>query len=398
MDTESQKLVDGADKLQYVNEKNEDPLQTKPWRIRTSVEPGVFFYGFATVAFTQLNQEYLYYRVEGSRNFPAWIEALLQASTEGEQTSGCTTSSVNASDDANVVIDVKKSISEEAAFISAAIALFRYLPPVFTSYLICSYIGSFGRRYGMAIPAIGSMINVAGYLVVEYTQAPLKWLYLGSFIDGVTGGTMTFLGTGYVYLCFTIEPRSMAFRFQLLQSVFLLGTTVTSPITGNIVSSAGFIPAFWMVTACYGMIAIYSTLCLLEPGPVDRIQDTTLSKLWQNLCEGFRVFFRKRPQRADQVSLILIFLVVLFYSVTCTGLLDIETLYATAPPFCLSPVDIGYLLAMMSFTEVFLTPLFVKIFASCLSEVVVAFICLLICLPAYTFMGFAYNEATLFAG
>uniref|UniRef100_X2B9C9 Uncharacterized protein n=1 Tax=Capitella teleta TaxID=283909 RepID=X2B9C9_CAPTE len=117
---------------------------------------------------------------------------------------------------------METEISTEAAYLSTKITLFREIPPVFLTLIYCSYTDTVGRKFGIIVPAIGGLLNSVTYLLVEYYQASLDWLYLGNFFEGISGGHLTLVGSGFAYVYDTIKPGTVSFRFTLYQSVFFL--------------------------------------------------------------------------------------------------------------------------------------------------------------------------------
>lgn len=360
-------------------------------------EPALFLAGLAVFAFVQLNQEYLYYRIEGSKEYPRWIQSILDGGGSTEDEGGCVSSSVNDTS-SSIITNLETQISSESAYLSTKITLFRGIPPVFLTLIYCSYTDTVGRKFGLIVPAFGGLLNCVTYLLVEYTTAPLEWLYLGNFIEGISGGHLALVGSGFAYVFDTIKPGTVSFRFTLYQSVYFLASAVASLIIGYIIDGCGYIAAFWYLIACYGGIILYVAFILPESLPKKFRKPFNLKQVATNTIAGFAVFFRKRPNKTDRYSLIFIFIVAMIISIIATGNFNLQTVYAESPPFCLNSIQIGVLLAISSALTVVIPPVEIKLWGFCFRDEFFPFLCLTLQTFIFIFEGLADTATLLYIG
>ncbi|ELU05221.1 hypothetical protein CAPTEDRAFT_135212, partial [Capitella teleta] len=101
-------------------------------------------------------------------------------------------------------------------------ALFRCIPPIFTSILICGSTDSFGRRFGLCLPIIGGILRALCYLTVEVAGLQLEWLFLGELIDGLFGEHLTFFACSTAYISDVASKESLVLRVIICSTMYII--------------------------------------------------------------------------------------------------------------------------------------------------------------------------------
>ncbi|ELU08284.1 hypothetical protein CAPTEDRAFT_189189 [Capitella teleta] len=323
-------------------------------------EPVMFLLGLAYVAFTQFNQQYLHYRIQRDSQLPRWIQDASASSTDDDNSGACGTGS-----NGSVLFNIQTEISSETAYLSSKIALFRGFFPIFFSLVICSLTDTVGRRFGLLLPTLGALLNMITYLIVEYLQAPLEWLYLGSLLEGLSGSHLTISACCYAYIYDTCNADARTIRFTLMNSTYFLASAVASIAIGYIIDGAGYLAAIWFLIGCYGCLGLYVIAVLPESLPEERRKPCSIKEAFKATISGFRTFFKPRPQPTDRLILISV-LIIAFIS--CFVPINLIIIYSESPPFCLNSVQIGFLLALYSGALTVVPPIKVKLQSLCVPK------------------------------
>jgi hypothetical protein len=248
------------------------------------------------------------------------------------------------------------------------------------------------------VPSLGGLLNALCYLIVEYAQGSLEWLYAGNFFEGILGGHLTFVGSCCAYCFDTIRPEDSAFRFLILQTVYFLGSAVTSLVIGYIVSGLGYCAAFIFIASCYGVVLLYTLFILPESLPKVSQKPFQIHNVVKSLVSSVKVLFRERENPDDLLAVQLIFTVLATVAIVATGSINLVTAYSVAPPFCLDSVGIGFLIAISSVTVVIVGPLVIKIGSIFFSDEFITLVCLFITAVTYALIGVSNTTTMLYIG
>lgn len=310
-------------------------------RVRFTVEPVLFLFMFAS---------FLSYPV-----FQQLLESMVC-----EQTPNCSSATqhhLNSSTHSRCYVpsDTEQVVQSKTSHWILYINLASGLPSIVVAPIYGSLSDQLGRRFFMALPAIGSIINTAVILVAVYLQPafPIPYLLLGAFVSGLYGSFSVMNFAVYSYASDISGHSKRTVQISVLESMTYLSATLSFIVGGLWLVFENFAPPFWSVMGCQCVVLLYIVLFLpesLQPSHPFEAHALTLSAC-RRLCSsvvhnltGFGALLRLSSWR--MITLLVMFFIV---EINFLGITDTVVLYTLGEPLCWSPDWIGYFLALKVF-------------------------------------------------
>lgn len=290
------------------------------------------------------------------------------------------------------------SISEHAALLSSRFSLFRCIPLCLTTLIICSCTDWYGRRLGIIIAILGSLLRCSVFLIVEVCQLDLKWIVVGEVFDGLSGHDAAFIGSALAYTSDLVCGANLVFRYLVLNSIAFLAGAVASFSIGAAITHLGFSCALCLIIGSYALALLYSTLILSESLPQEIRHRVSVKNTLVQCLRSFRVFTRERKNKSDKIFMILLAVGGSIMGFCITSLLDLNTAYLQGPPFYMDPDGIGNVIGIVCITVVLVPPLLGKFLKLFLSEALMIVVISASYSLVFIWMGLCKNTLQIFIG
>ncbi|ELT95671.1 hypothetical protein CAPTEDRAFT_197347 [Capitella teleta] len=365
-----------------------DKATSTRWRLAYP-EPVLFFVGIGFFSFIPLNQEYLYMRYLG--------EIILEASEGNTSIDHGNLWDFNSEQVVEPIDAIQDDASAEAAAFSTQTALFRCIPPIFTTLFICKSTDSFGRKFGIYLPIFGGIIRSFCYLAVHLGNLSLYWLFLGEFLDGVLGENATVLGCCFAFIYDGANRESLAVRFVICNAILSSGSGLGNLIVGQLVYFS-FTWGILFIMVCYLCALLYVSILLPESLPMSATKEFEWSLFARNYIQIYEVFTKPRTPPSNRTALKLLIVGILLGNVALRVYFDLETVYMQGSPFNLDPTQIGNVFAVVAVALAFVPPLWTRVLKCCLSDTVVAIVVIVGAVAGYVIQAFCTDLTQLVAG
>lgn len=402
MDSEEECLVnDHQVNKFYLKENSDVTLNPTPthdaktcWvRFTCYPEPVLFLVGLGFFSFVPLNQEYLY-----QRYYKRALEAVGGNSTVDRGVLDIQSEINNTQLIDDIATRVSIYASSNATLFSANMALFRCIPPIFTSILICGSTDSFGRRFGLCLPIIGGIIRALCYLTVEVAGLQLEWLFLGELIDGLFGEHLTFFACSTAYISDVASKESLVLRVIICSTMYIIASSIGNFALGLVIGYVGFAWGIVLVALCYCFALLYVIFVLAESLPKSETKKFTWSLLMNSTVQMYEVLTRQRTPSSDRTLLWLLDLSMLLFSIAFLGTFDVETIFMLGVPFNMDSTHIGVVIGIAMIFWAFVPILRTSLLKRCVSDEATLIITALIAIVAFVIQGFCTTPQQILTG
>lgn len=355
----------------------------------------MFFVGFRSFMFSQVNQEYLNYRFSTSPDLPETVQEIL--AHDEMSMYGCNDESANTTNLTSIKNDIETEVSSQASLFSTQLALFRQLPPIFTSIVLCAYSEHSGRKFCWSLYIIGCILSDTIYMLVEIFSASLQWLNLANFLFGVSGSQYMVFGCTFAYIIEIQTQHRASFKMLITECAYVLSATINGLIVGDLVENLGFIATFGFLVTLSATMGLY-LFFVIEEDKRHNASTFSVSDCFRKTWNAAMVVFYKRYPRSDQAQMIILFFYILLVASMTFGFPDLIVAYLESPPFCLGPVDIGYFNSIKSIATVLAPPLMWWILHKYINPCSFAIILTCITIAGTTFFAFCKTLTELYIG
>lgn len=340
-------------------------------------------------------------------SYPSFQELLREMVCQ--HTPNCTSSdgnasSANSSSDSecgDVSSEVDRAVQSETSHWILYANLARGLPSILVSILFGSLSDQMGRRFFLALPAIGMIFNMAVILQVIYIQSlTFGYLLFGSFAAGTYGGFAVMNFAAYSYTSDISTHRRRTVMISILESMTYIGAAASQVIGGLWIKDGYFAPPFWLILSCSVVIILYIILALpesLDPSMVRRrYPRPSCVRLMRAVSQSLLEFGKLLLSSWKLSVLMFMFFVV---EINFLGITDIVILYTTGEPFCWGYDLVGYFLALKvllnGLAALFVLPFLVRLSVPDTGIIMTG---LLAGGSALVLMGMSFNTWMLFVG
>ncbi|XP_077980491.1 proton-coupled folate transporter-like [Glandiceps talaboti] len=291
-----------------------------------SVEPVIFCIMFVNASLRAIQVQYVQRTVGTLHNYTT-------TDYDENQTSG--TCEVNKSDPHYIL--GQKVESESSYWI-----LYYEITASVLTLFSATFLGSYserggGRKVTLLLPIVGYTLYVFCYLIVLYVKLPLQYLFIAEVVRGVTGNRYAAYAVCYSIIADITVDKQLTFKMIVLEVSLYLGGGAAELGTGYLINYYGFIPPTWIAYGVMILLVFYIIIWVQETAP---IQQNSVPSVRQQFSDIFLLFSESSKDTRLQVVFVSLCLFVLYS--TYGSATSIIMLYLLGPPFCASPVFIGY--------------------------------------------------------
>ncbi|XP_059841602.1 lysosomal proton-coupled steroid conjugate and bile acid symporter SLC46A3 isoform X1 [Hypanus sabinus] len=252
-------------------------------------------------------------------------------------------------------------IQSQASYVMllyTAVLTFLSIP---TSILLGAWSDHGGRKLGMILPSVGSLIGgIILIVMVCVKEMSVYWCVLASAMIAIFGNYPVIFLSVFSYISDTTTVENRTKFISIVEAMVYIGGTVGFLLSGWLLQRFTLIYVFGVYCGCQVLTICYVLLWLKEsnhssewsdlagetpPNSRDRTLKNSLllyaSKTWKT--------FSKERDGQDRLKLYLIFICGMLMSVCNTGEQSILILFLTHPPHHFSPELYGVYNAMKMF-------------------------------------------------
>ncbi|XP_064603070.1 proton-coupled folate transporter-like isoform X2 [Liolophura sinensis] len=224
------------------------------------------------------------------------------------------------------------------------------IPGIFSTMILGAYTDFRGRKIGMIVPAIGSLIRTVISMFVIGLDWPMALFVVGGLIDGTCGSFGTVFMAAFAYLADTTQPgKERTMRIAILQAAIGICMSVALMGTGFLIKAAGF---FYPMFLSLGSLLINVPLVLfLLPETIQKRNDIRILD-WKRISNAFITYVKPRED-GKRWKLLSLLLALFMVDMVQIGKAQIDTLFQLGVPFCWDSVKIGIYSAIAMFLQIF---------------------------------------------
>ncbi|XP_064603475.1 lysosomal proton-coupled steroid conjugate and bile acid symporter SLC46A3-like [Liolophura sinensis] len=278
-----------------------------------------------------------------------------------------------------------------AATIKMYLSMTSGIPSIVVIFLLGAFSDRVGRKVLFLLPVFGFIAMTVTYAVVSYWTLPIQFVYIGHFLEGISGGFVTFLIGMFAYTSdLTKGGNSRSLRITLVETVIAFSLGVTDVALGHVIHSWGYTIPFVVGTALLFLDAGIIQFILPESHVVSTY--TTLS-VKQYFYSTFYFYFSKKVNRfLFQIGGCSFFILALIG----LGKPSVDILFMLNSPLCWDSVKIGYFGVAHRVSAALGGLILVTVLQRWLPDAKIAMLSTISFFLGVVVQGFAWNDILMF--
>ncbi|XP_067681962.1 proton-coupled folate transporter-like [Haliotis asinina] len=176
-----------------------------------------------------------------------------------------------------------------------------FFPGLIPTLLLGPLLDRLGRKIGFLIPMIGTLVKQIIYLVVLCKKLPVRIMFIGNGIEGLTGGFATMLMASFVMVAdLTLPGRDRTLRISIAEGTQAIWTSLGGFGTGFGIKYLGFRNCV-IIALVLNVVNIILTTTLLPETLHVRVR-TSCCAILKNIKKCF-VFYCQDTEDRRQLKL-----------------------------------------------------------------------------------------------
>ncbi|XP_046575151.1 proton-coupled folate transporter-like [Haliotis rubra] len=218
-----------------------------------------------------------------------------------------------------------------------------FFPGLIPTLLIGPLLDRLGRKIGFLIPMTGTLVKQIIYLVVICKKLPVRILYIGNAIEGLTGGFATMLMASFVMVAdLTLPGRDRTLKISIVEGIQAIFSSLGGFATGFGIKYLGFRNSV-IIALVLNVVNIILTTILLSETLIVRVR-TSCYAILKNMKRCF-VFYCQDTEDRRQLKLILGMTAFILTVAVNFSKSDIVSTYLFKPNLCWDQEKINIVLA-----------------------------------------------------
>lgn len=247
--------------------------------------------------------------------------------------------------DANGNGTIEKSIQTTSAMYLIYYKILLFFP----NFLLGIYCGVLGDRYSRIIPllfpCVGGVLGSVPYLAsTTFFGEKIKYLLIGSAIQGMFGGTCVMVPALFGYASDTTTQSNRTTRFGTLESMQFLGQVIGSLMSG-ILQEFFPVSVNYLVSSVMHTIVFLTVIFLLKETvtfSTTSSSSTTCMQRIMMIFDSMKILYKKR-ENCDRFVLLLLFISLILDNEFLLTERDITMLFVQSSPLNWRASWYGYL-------------------------------------------------------
>ncbi|XP_045187202.2 proton-coupled folate transporter-like [Mercenaria mercenaria] len=209
--------------------------------------------------------------------------------------------------------------------------------------IVVLFLGPWGDRVDRKIPVIcpligGILATVSNIVNSVYIDAPLPYILIGPFLNGLAGSFIAVLMAVYSYIAHVSTPAYRTIKIGILEAMIFLSGTVGTALSGVILDQTSYVFVFSLIAGIM-ILALLYTIVWVDSIKPESTPDT--NKEVKNCCQSFLlasvkdvflcVYDKRRSKNFIQLALLNVVIFVLM--LVSVGEADILLIYTRRRPF-----------------------------------------------------------------
>ncbi|KAK3587765.1 hypothetical protein CHS0354_042725 [Potamilus streckersoni] len=287
---------------------------------------------------------------------------------------------------------LQSEIQEKSAQWQILIPLAGNIIAIFSNLVLGSYTDRFGRKFLFYVSCLGSFFRTIMVAVFMYFDWNLIYFIIPYVIEGISGSSPTMIQAAFIYSAdITRQGKERTFGIVLIEMAFGLGSALFGFGSGYVIEWTGF---FWPSFMAAGAFLLSVILIVLLPETFSDRLAKRKSKL-QTVKDAIGLYFD--PKNVGKRWIYIVSIIIFFICTICNGgSFAIEPLYQLGPPFCWTPVQIGWYTALRMLGQQVIGMFLIKLLQRCLTDFQIAILGTVCSASAYTMEGLASTNLMLY--
>ena len=223
-----------------------------------------------------------------------------------------------------------------------------------TTFFIGPLTDRFGRKLGIAIPAVGSILQgIASICIISYNLNPYYFL-ITTFVAGLSGSFPSFLSSSFAYTTEDSSFKYRTFRIAAIEASIAFGGASGQLFGGFLLEivHCNYIPPMILFLVSNVILLLYLLFILPEPSTKKNRMGEMTSKCQQIIAylKGFRVYCGGLSIKGTW-NIYVATVGANIAALTITGTVTVSVFFLKTPPFDLKPFSIGIYQAVRSFSQ-----------------------------------------------
>lgn len=291
---------------------------------RTTIEPVLVLFVASLVLSQLTTQLFIHSSVSERYN----NDSMVNATTD--------TCKANAT---SPIFQTEQLIQEETSKWVMSFTFALTLPGVASTLVIGSLTDIYGRKLGILLSIVGSLVRAVITIIVMVQKLPLHYLFFGYLVEGFTGSFGTMIMAGFSYVSdISDSRRKRSVRITITEASMAMGSAVASLGGGFWIDAYGYTGPIVLVIALQSL-NILLVLLLLQETVIARPSNWKASLLSVRRC--FNLFYHDTPEKR-RWKLITIMLAFFFTASAALVETSLKTMFLLNIPLCWDSVRIGF--------------------------------------------------------
>lgn len=345
------------------------------------IGPIVFLHLFTFSMFnTVINLYYPYHA--GKELFP-------NESVTSEESSLCQSNENSSSTNEQIVQSV---VAEYFLYASVCIGI----PCLISNIFIGSISNRYGRKKLLFVPTFGLLVAQIIVVVFMYVKLSLYYFLIPSIFLSIMGDIFAVFQIALSYVSDITEgTKRRTVGIAFVELFVGMGTLLVGVFAGYLIQSVGYIWTLSIATIvkCANLVSILLLPSTIPPAKTPWSIKETIG----SLKESFQLYYSRQFARTRwKYNLSLATFIIV--NMATIGRDGVETLYILSPPFCFTPVLVGWFHATNSVMQQAIAMLFVRIFLKFFSNEFLAMFGALSGITYFVIETAAHSTLMLFLG
>lgn len=222
------------------------------------------------------------------------------------------------------------------------------LPSLVTVVLFLGPWGDMvGRKIPVVSPLIGAILVGLGNIINScIMDAPLQYLLIGNFLNGLFGGYIAALMSMYSYIAAVSSPKYRTFKIGVLEAMIFLSGTVGTATSGVMLDRTSYTFVFSLITALMVLSLVYTLVWIDNVKPGNENEDrgrevlSCVSLMIVSIKDVCLCVYEKRKNK-HFLHLALMVVIIFCLMLVTVGENDIILIFTRHHPFEWSQTTLG---------------------------------------------------------